>query len=118
VECPLCSCPSNNCKTFCKGCWISPKRPDVQTWSSQCCNWEVVEPLRGGTLWEVLRSLRTYPSRRLCDPTLPFLLLLCLLCKCFCSIMCSCHDVLPCHRPIDHGLKLPKLWARINLFSL
>jgi hypothetical protein len=39
--------------------------------------------------------------------------------KWFYSINCSCRDVcLKAHGQLDHGPEPPKLWAKINLFSL
>jgi hypothetical protein len=39
----------------------TPKAHVLMTWSIVWCYWEVVEPFRGGTLQEVLRSLEVCP---------------------------------------------------------
>lgn len=79
--------------------------------------WKVVKPLRSGYLGHWIMPLKEIVG--------PWILSLCTLALkwAFCSATCSCHDVLPYHRPktmepTDDRLEPPKLQAKITLFYL
>jgi hypothetical protein len=103
--------------------WISPKLscveslvPSGRLW----CYWEVVDLFRSEVLWKKVRSWGSCPWKGYWDPN-PSLSL-------FASwppwgeqvspssVPAMIHCAAKARRPSDHGLKLLKPWAKMNLF--
>jgi hypothetical protein len=100
--------------------WGSPKDSYVKAWSSEWCYWEVVETLRGGTGWEIFRSLGSALEGD--NGTQPFPLPFSLASLRFWSTVfppwCAASPQAQSNRANKSWTDPSKLWGTINLFSL